>query len=67
MSCYWTGNHPENALYRAQTSDWMECSKVWSLLAQRTTDRLEHQYITMTCVGCGRSVKKSKYRKMNLG
>jgi hypothetical protein len=70
MSCGWTGKHAKENLYIASNTplgEWKECTKVWSLLSQHTTDRLEHKYQELTCLNCGGTVRKSVYRKMKLG
>jgi hypothetical protein len=65
MSCGWTGK--QHSEYISQLGEWKECSKLWSLLSQHTTERLEHKYQEMTCRECGKTWRKSVYRKMKLG
>ena len=68
MSCGW--NHAKEKLYilsNTSLGEWKECTKVWALLSQHTTDRLEHKYQEMACLKCGNIVQKNMYRKMKLG
>lgn len=67
MSCYWTGRHVPSNCYVEKYDDWVKVSKVWGLLTQRSLDSFEHRTEYVTCIQCGKEIKRTAYRKRNIG